>query len=72
MAIEAVETEGQLPRYTARCSHCARTVFSDARRIADIQLTMIASHVLICQPLASVTTTTELLAHCKVTERVLQ
>ena len=53
-------------KYTATCRHCARVVFRDARRMAEVQLAMIESHVLICRPLASIAQTSELLAHCKV------
>jgi hypothetical protein len=34
--------------------------------MAEVQLAMIESHVLICRPLASIAQTSELLAHCKV------
>ena len=63
MEMEAQEHDR---KYTASCRYCARVVFRDARRIAEVQLAMIESHVLICRPLASIAHTSELLAHCKV------
>jgi hypothetical protein len=57
-----------LPRYTVACAHCGRILFRDARRLGDLQLEMIESHVLICRPLAAVEHTADLLAHCRVIE----
>ena len=55
-------------RYTATCVHCARVVFRSARRVGDVQLTMIEHHLLVCRPLATVARAADLLGHCKVTE----
>jgi hypothetical protein len=67
----AMEIQEHVQRYTAQCAHCARTVFRDARRIGDFQLTMIEIHLLVCRPLVMIAHATDLLAHCKVTERAL-
>jgi hypothetical protein len=54
--------------YTATCIHCARVVFRRARRVGDVQLTMIETHVLVCRPLATHDGVAELLAHCRISE----
>ncbi len=54
--------------YTATCIHCARVVFRRARRLGDVQLTMIESHMLVCRPLANHDGAAELLAHCRISE----
>lgn len=58
-------------RYTVTCRHCARVVFREARHIADLQFTMIESHLLVCRPLASVERASDALAHCRVVETAM-
>jgi hypothetical protein len=64
----AIESYASQHTYTATCIHCARVVFRRARRLGDIQLTMIESHVLVCRPLATHKGAAELLAHCRISE----
>jgi hypothetical protein len=68
-----MEMEMQLvgSKYTATCVHCARVVFREARRVGDVQLTMLESHLLVCRPLASIACATDVLAHCRVTTTAL-
>jgi hypothetical protein len=65
----SIESGTHSHRYTGQCLHCARTVFRDARRVGDLQLTMIESHILICRPLATPERASDLIEHCKITER---
>ncbi len=58
-------------RYTATCVHCARVVFREARRLGDVQLTMLESHLLVCRPLATIADAADVLAHCRVTSTAL-
>ncbi len=55
-------------RYTVNCIHCARTVFRSARRIGELQLMMIETHLLVCRPLATLAGAADLLRHCRVSE----
>jgi hypothetical protein len=55
-------------RYTVDCMHCARTMFTSARRIGEIQLMMIETHLLVCRPLATLEGAAALLGHCRVRE----
>ena len=67
---QAVQT-GLLPppsRYTAQCVHCGRVVFRDARRMDDLQVRMIESHMLLCRPLAVVDEVDDLLGHFRIIE----
>ena len=57
-------------RYSARCVHCARTIFSAARRIGDIQLRMAEYHILVCRPLAPIQQSSELLRHFTIADSV--
>jgi len=63
-----LESQPHHRTYTATCVHCARVVFRRARRLGDVQLTMIESHVLVCRPLATHDGADELLAHCRISE----
>ena len=63
-----VASQTQAHAYTAACIHCARVVFRRARRVGEIQLTMIENHVLICRPLATLACVDDVLAHCRITE----
>jgi len=54
-------------RYTATCVHCGRVVFREARRLGDVQLVMLESHLLVCRPLATIACAADVLAHCRVT-----
>ncbi len=63
-----MESSQRSSRYTAKCVYCARIVFRDARRLGDIQVRMIQSHVLICRPLAVIGNEPDLLGHIKIIE----
>jgi len=58
-------------KYTATCVHCARVVFREARRLGDVQLVMLETHLLVCRPLASIAGAADVLAHCRVTTTTL-
>jgi len=64
-----IDVQHHASKYTATCVHCARVVFRDARRLGDVQLTMLESHLLVCRPLAAIECATDLLQHCRVTKR---
>lgn len=55
-------------RYTAKCVHCARTVFRAARHIGDLQLRMVEHHILVCRPLASFERASDLLSHFNIAD----
>ena len=57
-------------RYTAKCTHCARTIFRAARRIGDLQLRMVEHHILVCRPLVTCDDSSELLSHFKIAATV--
>jgi len=63
-----LEPQSHYRTYTATCLHCARIVFRRARRLGDIQFTMIESHLLVCRPLVTPDGTADLLAHCTISE----
>ena len=52
--------------HTATCIHCARVIFRRARRIGDVQLAMMQSHILTCRPLVATTDANGVLAHCRI------
>ena len=52
--------------HTATCIHCARVIFRRARRIGELQLAMMQSHILICRPLVATTHADDVLAHCRI------
>ena len=56
---------------TARCVHCAPTIFRDARRIGVVQRTIIETHLLVCRPLATITPDADLPAHCNVSDGIV-
>ena len=67
----ASQSQAQGSRYTVSCTHCARVVFRDARRLSAIQIAMIESHLLNCRPLAQVEERSALFAHCRVVETAM-
>jgi hypothetical protein len=62
-----IDVQQRASKYTATCAHCARVVFRDARRLGEVQLTMLENHLLVCRPLASIACASDLLEHCRVT-----
>ncbi len=60
------ESESRHCTHTATCIHCARVIFRRARRIGDLQLAMMQSHILTCRPLVATTHATDVLEHCRI------